>query len=275
MARQSWTAPLGRVVLVALLLAPASRARAEIEGPCAAAISAAETRARIPVGLLTAMGIVESGRASASGALQPWPWAVNNADTGRLYDTAEEAIAATARLRLSGQRSIDVGCLQVNLMHHPAAFISLRDAFDPVLNADYAAHFLVSLRSRSLSQDWMEAVGHYHSFRADLAEAYRARVRAVLEAMPGGRASQAAGSSMPIAFRQAARGPAVSPQPPPARQTGALAGDWLHLLVLHPRLGWRAPDPGGVLSPDRSMVLAGALEKLAAPRTPSRLGSVR
>ena len=41
--------------------------------------------------------------------------------------------------RAQGARSIDVGCMQVNLLHHADAFASLEQAFDPVANARYAA----------------------------------------------------------------------------------------------------------------------------------------
>ena len=76
----------------------------------------------------------------------------------------------------SGFRSIDVGCLQVNLMYHPAAFSSLEQAFDPVANARYAARFLDALYDRS--QDWIKAVADYHSQTPALGAAYRNRVLA-------------------------------------------------------------------------------------------------
>jgi len=56
---------------------------------------------------------------------------------------------------------IDVGCMQVNLYHHPDAFDSLESAFDPVTNATYAARFLKSLRGAQGS--WAYAVGQYHN----------------------------------------------------------------------------------------------------------------
>ena len=45
--------------------------------------------------------------------------------------TRQQAVAAVQALQARGVRSIDVGCLQVNLMYHPIAFASLDDAFDP------------------------------------------------------------------------------------------------------------------------------------------------
>lgn len=262
-----------RAGLVTLLLATWN-VQAQAESPCTAAIAAAEAQAGVPAGLLAAMGVVESGRMGLDGGRQAWPWALNSTGRGRLYNTAEEAIAATARLQQDGQLSVDVGCLQINLMHHPTAFASLQDAFDPVLNVEYAARFLASLRAASVSQDWMEAVGHYHSFRADLAEDYRARVQAVLAGMPaGGLASALAGSLAPgwlLSFHPAGRGFAKVPPPTPFRGNGTLPGDWLHLVTAQPRQAWRTPDAETVLSPNRALALASALDQLAVSGGPCR-----
>ena len=50
-------------------------------------------------------------------------------------------------VQAQGVRSIDIGCMQVNLMHHPNAFATLDAAFDPLANALYAARFLTELRA--------------------------------------------------------------------------------------------------------------------------------
>ena len=97
---------------------------------------------------------------------------------GLVEEVADAAGAAAhvAGLQQQGVRSIDVGCFQVNLMHHPNAFASLPEAFDPERNADYAARFLVSLHGRT--GDWPAAAARYHSATPGLADAYRARVLA-------------------------------------------------------------------------------------------------
>ena len=64
-------------------------------------------------------------------------------------------------LQARGVHSIDVGCFQMNLFYHPAAFASLEDAFDPVSNARAAAGFLRALQAAALG--WPQAVGRYHS----------------------------------------------------------------------------------------------------------------
>ncbi len=90
------------------------------------------------------------------------------------FETREDAVAAVEGLRAQNIRSIDVGCMQVNLYHHPEAFSSLEEAFDPVANARYAARFLSRLRDSA--GDLEIAIGRYHSSTPGLSEAYRARV---------------------------------------------------------------------------------------------------
>lgn len=144
---------------------------------CRAAIRAAEAAAGIPPGLLQAIGRVESGRRDpATGRIAPWPWTINAEGRGQFFQSREEAIAAARQLQARGVRLIDVGCMQVNLHHHPSAFASLEEAFDPVTNARYAARFLTELQSTR--NDWARAAGNYHSNTPERAEAYRAQVLA-------------------------------------------------------------------------------------------------
>ncbi|WP_157967085.1 lytic transglycosylase domain-containing protein [Elioraea thermophila] len=144
---------------------------------CRPAIAAAERTHGIPHALLLAIGRVESGRRDPeTGRFGPWPWTINAEGTGQFFPTKEAAIAAVRALQARGVRSIDVGCMQVNLHHHPDAFASLEEAFDPARNADYAARFLVDLQARANS--WTQAAAHYHSQTPELAEAYKRRVLA-------------------------------------------------------------------------------------------------
>jgi hypothetical protein len=144
---------------------------------CRPAIDLAERRHAIPPRLLHAIGRVESGRVdAASGQVAPWPWTINAEGEGRYFDSKAQAIAAVNALRARGVRSIDVGCMQVNLAHHPDAFASLEQAFDPAANADYAARFLRRLFEQTGA--WPKAAAHYHSATPELGEAYRKRVMA-------------------------------------------------------------------------------------------------
>jgi len=148
---------------------------------CRAAIAAAEQRYGIPTGLLAAIGEVESGRTDpATGARLPWPWTVNAEGEGHFFDSKEAAIAWVRAALARGIQSIDTGCMQVNLYHHPDAFASLEAAFDPATNADYAARFLRSLHDGPAGGNWMIAAGYYHSQTPELAAPYRAQVEAAL-----------------------------------------------------------------------------------------------
>jgi Transglycosylase SLT domain len=144
-------------------------------GLCRTAIAAAERSWRLPAGLLPAIGRVESGRPDPqTGGVQSWPWTINAEGVGRFFETKDEAIAAVQALQARGVRSIDVGCMQVNLLHHPTAFATLDQAFDPGINAMYAGRFLSALFGQSAS--WPVAAAAYHSQTPDLAADYRRRV---------------------------------------------------------------------------------------------------
>jgi hypothetical protein len=154
--------------------AQASDLLADLNG-CSAAIRAAERASRLPTGLLGSIAVVESGRPDPrTGRVAPWPWTINVGGTGSYFQNKQEAIAAVEAARARGVQSVDVGCMQVNLMHHPNAFASLDQAFDPQANAAYAAGFLTRLFEAAGS--WPEAAASYHSATPGLREDYQRRV---------------------------------------------------------------------------------------------------
>ncbi len=164
-----------------MLVGAAVRARCETAPPqpCLQAIAAAERAQRTPPKLMRAIGVVESGRPDPrTGAVQPWPWTINAEGQGRFFDSKADAVAAVRALQARGVRSVDVGCMQVNLMHHPTAFASLEEAFDPAANAAYAARFLSALH-HDLG-DWPRATAAYHSQTEMLGADYARKVMAVL-----------------------------------------------------------------------------------------------
>lgn len=180
---------------------------------CRAAIVAAEARHGIPRGLLAAIGAVESGRRDpATGQRAPWPWTVNAEGQGRYFDSKAEAVAWVAQARAGGMRSIDTGCMQVNMLHHPDAFASLDQAFDPAANADYAARFLASLRAGPAGGDWMRAAGYYHSQTPERAEGYRRHVQAALDGAGGGQSGRPYGATS-VAYGTGPAAPAPAPAP--------------------------------------------------------------
>ena len=164
---------LGLVGLAAATLLWAGAAWA-IEPPpsCAGQIADTEARLEIPPRLLTAISLVESGRwDEVGGLLAAWPWTINAGGIGHFFATKDEAVAEVRRLKATGIRNIDVGCMQVNLMYHPDAFVSLEDAFDPATNVAYAGRFLRSLFDAT--GDWPTAAAFYHSQSPAPAAEYR------------------------------------------------------------------------------------------------------
>lgn len=169
--------PAALALAAALLPAPAEAAPV-VSSACTRAIAAEERARGVPQGLLMAMGFSEAGRGVEGGATV-WPWTVNVEGEGRWFATREEAIAYVGAELAAGRRSIDVGCMQVNLRWHPDAFRDLREAFEPEANVAYAGRFLEELRARDAAPGlagWLRAAGNYHSMEAGLAEAYRGRV---------------------------------------------------------------------------------------------------
>ena len=181
---------IDRIVRIAglfcLLAAPALAAgppRSVLPEPppefaCAAAIRAVERAEGVPAGLLSAIALVESGRAGATedGRVVAWPWTINAEGEGHYFETRDEANAAVGALLARDVGVVDVGCLGIDLYYHPTAFQTLTEAFDPVANATYAARYLKRLKESTGS--WDGAVARYHSATPELGQPYRARVYA-------------------------------------------------------------------------------------------------
>lgn len=164
---------LGALVCVQSMPALAQSADHLIEGAklCTRHLQRYEREHGIPAHLLSAIASTESGRYHEGLKIKlPWPWTINAEGKGYFFDTKEEAIAAANKLYARGVESMDVGCMQVNLHHHPEAFSSLSQAFEPENNVAYAASFL-----RNLYQDdgsWKKAAGDYHSKTPHLGSQY-------------------------------------------------------------------------------------------------------
>ena len=76
------------------------------------------------------------------------------------------------------ERNVDIGCMQINLLHHPTAFPDLEAGFDPATNVAYAVRYLRELQARS--GDWNQAVALYHSATPERGLIYQQRVMAAL-----------------------------------------------------------------------------------------------
>ena len=178
-----WRSCLAAVLALGLATPPAQSQTfspiAATEGLlCRSAVAAAERSGGIPAHLLAAIARVESGRRDpVSGAVHPWPWSVNADGEGFFYDSKAQAVAAVRNMQARGVQSIDIGCAQINLMHHPNAFPNLEVAFDPVANTRYAAQFLKELFAQT--GDWNKATAMYHSATPGIGAEYQQKVAAI------------------------------------------------------------------------------------------------
>lgn len=259
-ARLAWSWRLPILLLAVMSVAPAGALPPPEPGAaCRAAIAIAERERGVPAGLLQAIGRVESGRRDpATGRFAPWPWTINAEGRGMYFPTREAAIAEVRQLQARGVRLIDVGCMQVNLHHHPNAFPSLEAAFDPLGNARYAAQFLSELRAAG--GDWARAAGHYHSHTPERAEPYRARVLAAWAGEQGrapgdpavdaallARFAAGAASSGPLSLANRAERAQVLPPSSPGQGRGldAYRAAPIH-MVGRPAVQPAPPAPGRV-----------------------------
>lgn len=163
-----------------MLIAGTAYAKAadpQVEGAklCTKQIPIFERQHSIPQHLLAAISSTESGRwHDGLNIVLPWPWTINAEGKGYYYNSKQEAIIAARNFQSRGVKSMDVGCMQVNLMHHSTAFRNLEEAFDPQHNVAYAASFLRDLYQTEGT--WRKAAAAYHSKTPARGSQYVARV---------------------------------------------------------------------------------------------------
>ena len=164
-------------VYMLLWMALTTRMVCAYENVCDVAATQISDQSGVPLAVLLAVARVETGR-NRDGELTPWPWTANVAGKGYWFGTRKQAETFILKTKLSGLRSFDVGCFQLNYHWHGRAFASLSDMLDPKKNASYAAGFLNDLYQEFGS--WELAVGAYHSRTEKYAERYKTRFRRML-----------------------------------------------------------------------------------------------
>ncbi len=158
--------------------------------PCFSAIHRVGQQFSVPEDLLVGVALTETGTKSANGNREPWPWSANVEGKGYRFNSRAEAISFVEKQRRAGIRSIDVGCMQVNLRWHGQAFSSVAQAFDPETNVAYAAGLLAD--EHSATGDWSTAAGRYHSYNPNLSVGYKRVVAQNRQRLPAGFATAAA-----------------------------------------------------------------------------------
>ncbi len=126
------------------------------ESTCEREMARAAAKHGVPLGMLYAVGLAETGRGDS---LQPYAL---NIEGRPVYAIGrEEALRLIGSARSTGARLIDIGCMQINHHFHAKNFASVEDMLDPAQNVEYAARFLNELRTREGS--WTGAVARYHA----------------------------------------------------------------------------------------------------------------
>ncbi len=148
---------------------------------CMEATQKFEKEYKIKKHLLTTISSVETGRWNeAKQQNLAWPWTINAQGKGRFFNSKAEAVAEVKRLQKAGVKSIDVGCMQINLAYHPDAFKSVEEAFDPNKNVEYSAKFLKNLYE-TRDNDWIKAAMAYHSSVPHKAQKYKMKLVSAFE----------------------------------------------------------------------------------------------
>jgi len=169
------------LMLLQPVQAEAAQRYADDTYTCLNATQKIEKEYNIKKHLLTTISSVETGRwnEKEQQALA-WPWTINAQGKGQFFKTKAEAVKAIKQLQAQGIRSIDVGCMQINLSYHGKAFKSIEDALDPKQNVAYAAQYLKTLYENN-GKDWLRAAMAYHSTTPRKALRYKKKIVSAFE----------------------------------------------------------------------------------------------
>ncbi len=123
---------------------------------CEKEMTRAASKYRVPLGILFAVGLTETG---INGRLHAYAL---NLEGNVVYSPGKpQAIERFSAAKAAGMKLIDVGCMQLNYYFHGENFSSAGDMLDPHRNVDYAARFLSELKRREGS--WTMAVARYNA----------------------------------------------------------------------------------------------------------------
>lgn len=161
--------------VILLLMAGGEAAFASLSATaalCERAAQQASLESGVPLDIMAALTLTETGR-RLEGSVRPWPWSVNSEGEGSWFDDPASAIAFAQSRVDAGRHNLDIGCFQLNYRWHGQHFTSVRQMFDPLENARYAADFVRQLFYEI--GDWRAAAGAFHSRTPVHANRYLAR----------------------------------------------------------------------------------------------------
>ncbi|MCK0207894.1 lytic transglycosylase domain-containing protein [Starkeya koreensis] len=150
--------PIPLLTLIATIGASVAAAPAPAApvGACEAAMHQASARYGVPLGILYAVGLTETG---GNGTLQPL--AMNGGGESYVATSIADGERKLAEFGRRGVTLVDLGCMQINYRWHGAKFGSVAQMFDPARNVDYAARFLSELKQRH--GNWTLAAARYNA----------------------------------------------------------------------------------------------------------------
>lgn len=242
----------------AVLPAPAAADDEAYAALCERAIVTGARRGGVPVEILHAIALTETGR-NLGGRLRPSPWAINREGKGHWFKSREEALEFAKASIAAGRPSFDVGCVQINYRWHGHAFPSIDAMLDPEWTATYAAQFLRTLYEERGS--WSAAAGAYHSLTPEFAGRYRERFDRLLANLRPIEVDETLVAALPQrastraerreAQRRAAAERLAAMGPPPEPVMGSLAAG---LMV--PAAGGLLVEGAPLLSPGSPLITA-------------------
>lgn len=178
---------------------------------CIDAAAKAEARHGIPKKLLQAIALVETGRSDGD-AFVAWPWTTNIDAKGRYFGSKNEVTRFVRDRLYAGEKSIDVGCFQINTKWHGDNFETIESMLDPHEAAEYAATFLVDLKNEF--GDWQTAATKYHSRTPVFSKRYGKKLSAIQNGLLKAPSEHAGKINRAIP---------PSPIPPPKINAGGIA----------------------------------------------------
>ncbi|MCB1541299.1 MAG: transglycosylase SLT domain-containing protein [Rhodoblastus sp.] len=135
-------------------------------GACEREMVRASARFQVPLGVLYAVALTETGRRDGLK-----PLALNIEGASHYPRDLTEALRIIREAQRSNVTLIDVGCMQINMKFHRERFVSLAEMFDPRRNVEYGASYLRTLYAREAN--WTRAVARYHAGPGNLPAQHR------------------------------------------------------------------------------------------------------
>lgn len=162
-------------MLLSSLLALCCKSAQAAENICEAEMIRAARENQVPLPVLYAVALTETGQRGALHA-----YAMNIHGRPAFNATLQDALATFEQARRQHESLVDIGCMQINYRYHGRQFASVEDMFDPARNVDYAARFLKALHKKEGT--WTASVARYHAGPGN-APAQRTYVCAVIRNM--------------------------------------------------------------------------------------------